>query len=53
MFTFSMGTRYRPIFFDQVGHENMYAFTMENIGGGMAALSKLAVGLIWLGCQLE
>ena len=42
-----------PIFFDQVGHENMYAFTMENIVGGMAALSKSAVGPIWRGCWLE
>ena len=25
---------------------------MKNIGGGMAALSKSAVGLIWLGRQL-
>ena len=29
------------------------AQTMENIGGGMAALSKSAVGLIWLGRWLE
>ena len=27
--------------------------SMENIRGGMAAPSKSAVGLIWLGCQLE
>ena len=26
---------------------------MENIGGGMAALLKSAVGPIWLGCWLE
>ena len=26
---------------------------MENIGGGMAALAKSAVGPIWLGRQLE
>ena len=27
--------------------------TMEIIGGGMAALSKSAVGPIWLSCWLE
>ena len=27
--------------------------TMENIVGGMAALSKSAVGLIWLGRRVE
>ena len=29
-----------------------YAETMESIEGGMAALSKSAVGPIWLGRQL-
>ena len=29
------------------------ADVMENIGDGMAATSKSAVGPIWLGCQVE
>ena len=30
-----------------------FFYNMENIGGGMAAPSKSAVGPIWLGRQLE
>ena len=33
----------------QTQWEKALQFGMENIGGGMAALPKSAIGLIWLG----